>query len=265
MKRAVRAKRPRGAGRRSMPIARLAFAGIAVLLIAVALRVLLVETPEGGRPSAEVALNTTRAGNPVAGENAIPKESGIIAVGPELPADDVEAAAGAETPADEAAIAIPDTYGTLPDLVEESEYGPLPRMSATGQTPFAAYQRPSVSATSAPGKPLIAIIVSGLGINVTTTLEAVASLPDTVTLAFAPYGDGLERTVGSARAEGHEIYLELPLEPFDYPENDPGPETLLTGVAPRDNMDKLYRVLAKFGGYAGVINNMGARFTNLLF
>ena len=82
-----------------------------------------------------------------------------------------------------------------------------------------------------------------------------------LTLAFAPYGKSLDRTVGSARAEGHEIYLEVPLEPFDFPDNDPGPDTLLTGLAPRENMDKLYRVMSKFGGYAGVINNMGARFT----
>ncbi len=42
----------------------------------------------------------------------------------------------------------------------------------------------------------------------------------------------------SARSGGHEILLEVPLEPFDYPENDPGPDTLLTGQAPRDNLEQ---------------------------
>jgi polysaccharide deacetylase 2 family uncharacterized protein YibQ len=156
---------------------------------------------------------------------------------------------------------VPNEFGVLPALAEDTEYGALPRISSRGETPFAAYSRPSVSAASAGGKPLIAIVVTGLGINETGTLEAVSKLPDTVTLAFAPYGKALERTVGAARAEGHEIFLEVPLEPFDYPDNDPGPDTLLTGMAPRDNIDKLYRVMGKLGGYAGLINNMGARFT----
>ena len=53
----------------------------------------------------------------------------------------------------------------------------------------------------------------------------------------------------------------MPLEPFDYPDTDPGPQTLLTGQPPRANLDKLYWLLARFGGYVGLINHTGARFT----
>ena len=31
-----------------------------------------------------------------------------------------------------------------------------------------------------------------------------------------------------ARAQRHEILLQVPMEPFDYPDNDPGPHTLTT-------------------------------------
>ena len=55
--------------------------------------------------------------------------------------------------------------------------------------------------------------------------------------------------------------LELPLEPFDYPQNDPGPHTLLADQPARDNLEKLYWLLARMGGYTGVLNHMGARFT----
>ena len=71
-------------------------------------------------------------------------------------------------------------------------------------------------------------------------------------------------TPGSVReylAHGHEVLLEIPLEPFDFPQNDPGPQTLLTGEPLRANLDKLFWLMARFGGYVGVINNMGARFT----
>ena len=33
--------------------------------------------------------------------------------------------------------------------------------------------------------------------------------------------------VARAREAGHEVLLEVPMEPFDYPDNDPGPQTLL--------------------------------------
>jgi polysaccharide deacetylase 2 family uncharacterized protein YibQ len=263
-------KRARAAKRRAdsashrsgLPVARLAIAGIGVLVAAMGLRILLVDTPDGGRPFAEVAINSTRNANPVAGQIG---SGSIITVGPEIPLEEVAPAlaagdSGAPGAVEEAST-IADAFGHIASLAEETEYGPIPRMGATGDRPFAAYARPSVGAAAAGGKPRLAIVVTGLGINISGTLEAIAMLPDTVTLAFAPYGKDLDRTVGAARAEGHELFLEVPLEPFDYPDNDPGPDTLLTGQAPRDNMQKLYRVMGKFGGYAGLINNMGARFT----
>jgi hypothetical protein len=254
---------PSSGAKAGLPIARLAFAGIAVLVAIVAGRVLLVDTPEGGRPFAEVPINATARGNSIAGQNSSASIQ-VIEAGPEITPAEVDAALAAQQAAGPAAPAdktVSDPFGRLPELMEQTEFGALPRQAASGETPFAAYSRPSVSPATAAGQPLIAIVVTGLGINLEGTLQAVTRLPDTVTLAFAPYGKNLERTVGAARAEGHEIFLEVPLEPFDYPDNDPGPDTLLTGQAPRDNIGKLYRVMGKFGGYAGLINNMGARFT----
>lgn len=246
--------------RRHLPVARLAIAGIVVLLLVVTLRVVLVDTPTGGRPTVSMPIGGS-ATNPVAGSNAVRPEA-TITVGPEIPAD--AASEAAELPSTielEAELTTPDALGNLPGLVEESSFGPLPRISDAGVAPFEAYARASVSPASAGGKPLIAIVVTGLGLNLSGTLGAIEQLPDTVTLAFAPYGSDLGRAAGAARAEGHEILLEVPLEPFDYPENDPGPDTLLTGQAPRDNIDRLYTVMGRIGGYVGLINNMGARFT----
>lgn len=249
-------------GRRHLPVARLALAGIAALLLVVALRVVLVDTPTGGRPTVAMPINTNGSGNAVAGNNALAPDA-AISVGPEMPVTALEEAS-AGLPAedsDDAALATRDALGNLPELVEESSHGPLPRLSDSGVDPFTAYARASVTPAGAAGRPLIAIVVTGLGLNLAGTLDAIEQLPDTVTLAFAPYGSNLGRAVGAARAEGHEILLEVPLEPFDYPENDPGPDTLLTGQAPRDNIDRLYAVMGRLGGYVGLINNMGARFT----
>lgn len=262
------AKAQAGRTRRHLPIARLAFAGIFVLLAAFTLRIILVEDPEGGRPFAEVAINSTRSSNSVVGDTATGPEATIVA-GPEMPvggADSIITLEGAQSqvadlPGGPAELVADPATGTIADLMEETEHGPIPRMSATGDRPFDVYARPSITTASADGKPLIAVIVTGLGLNEATSLEAANSLPEAVTLAFAPYGKSLKATTAAARAAGHELMLEVPLEPFDYPDSDPGPDTLLTGEAPRDNMNRLYTVMAKFGGYVGLINNMGARFT----
>jgi hypothetical protein len=82
-----------------------------------------------------------------------------------------------------------------------------------------------------------------------------------VTLAFAPYGSEVDRMVQHARAVGHEVLLQVPLEPFDYPDNDPGPQTLLVSLPAEQNLDRLHWLMSRFQGYVGLTNYMGARFT----
>ena len=64
-----------------------------------------------------------------------------------------------------------------------------------------------------------------------------------------------------ARGEGHEVLLQVPMEPFDYPDNDPGPQTLLTSLDAAQNIDRLHWLMSRFQGYVGLANLMGARFT----
>jgi len=82
-----------------------------------------------------------------------------------------------------------------------------------------------------------------------------------VTLAFMPYGADIAHMAERARGEGHEILLQAPMEPFNYPDNDSGPQTLLTSLTPEQNLDRLYWVMARFRGYVGIAGAMGARFT----
>jgi polysaccharide deacetylase 2 family uncharacterized protein YibQ len=244
----------------SLPLARIAFGVAALIVVGVGARILLVNDPMGGRPVTTIDVNAGGA-NAIA-DTVAPTGNVTITAEPETPAgvtivgDDVPDGNPQATGLENA-----NADGLLPDLLEETEHGPIPRIAANGETPFSAYARPSLTPATADGKKLIAIVVTGLGLNETGTANAIDTLPDNITLAFAPYGKGLNRTVASARAGGHEILLEMPLEPFDYPDSDPGPDTLLTGQAPRDNLDKLFNVMAKFGGYVGLINHMGARFT----
>ncbi len=85
-------------------------------------------------------------------------------------------------------------------------------------------------------------------------------LPPAVTLAFTPYGSDPGKLAERARTQRHEIFLQIPMEPYDFPDNDPGPQTLLTTLSGEQNMDRLYWHLSRLQGYAGIANFMGARF-----
>jgi len=123
------------------------------------------------------------------------------------------------------------------------------------------YARPVKPQASRADAPRIAIVVEGLGISANGTAEALAKLPAPVTLAFAPYGIDIERWVARARGENHEVLLQVGMEPFDYPDNDPGPQTLLASLPAEQNIDRLHWFLARFQGYVGVTSLMGARFS----
>ena len=72
--------------------------------------------------------------------------------------------------------------------------------------------------------------------------------------------DPTPRSSWSVRAQKHEVLLQVPMEPFDYPDNDPGPQTLLTTLGTEQNMDRLAWHMSRFQGYIGIANFMGSRF-----
>jgi len=142
-----------------------------------------------------------------------------------------------------------------PALIENTPEGPLPRIADDGRKPMNVYAAPATA-----GKFRIAIVVSGLGISTKATTAALASLPSGVTLGFAPYADDVQHWVNQARQLGHEAILEVPMEPFDFPDSDPGPHTLRTGVDEDSNLQGLTWALTRVTGYAGVTNLLGQRF-----
>lgn len=149
------------------------------------------------------------------------------------------------------------------DVVETSQYGPLPKIAPDGRRPSEVYARPAETASApGPGQPArIAVLITGLGLSEAATTKAIDALPGQVSLAFGPYGRDLDGWVRKARDSGHEVMLQVPLEPFDYPQNDPGPHTLLTSLPAEDNLKRLHWIMSRFTGYTGITNHMGAKFT----
>jgi len=146
-------------------------------------------------------------------------------------------------------------------FAEASRSGPIPRIATDGTRPAEAFAQAVKALADRPNAPRVAIVVTGLGISAVGTSDALAKLPGPVTFAFAPYAAGLDRLAARARQGGHEILLQVPMEPFDYPDNDPGPQTLLTSLNAGQNIERLHWLMSRLQGYVGLANYMGGRFT----
>jgi len=260
---------------------RLPFTGIQALAVVLGLFLVTFagfaifnDNPFGGEPIARIALRqATPAGEQPAMAPSGAPEHGVksaakqAASGEQKTVTIIDGSSGARQDvvisgdaADkaEAAAAPAMMAGIDQRLLEKSHYGMIPVVS-DGLKPFTVYAAEADRAKAAK-MPAVAIVIGGLGVGAAKTADAIMKLPAAVTLAFTPYGSDPAKLAERARAQRHEILLQVPMEPFDYPDNDPGPQTLLTTLSPEQNLDRLYWHLSRFQGYAGIANFMGGRF-----
>jgi uncharacterized protein len=229
-----------------------------VLAVVAAFWIAVVDDPDGGRPVAVATI-----------ENAIPTATGSVTTG--TPSVTAESSGGQQQiqdleqpPRDPENVQLaslpqlPPAVSGDPSLLEYSNDGPLPRVSPDGRRPREIYARRSSPVPE--GVTRIVIVVGGLGLSQTGTQSAIETLPEEVTLAFAPYGSSLQRWVAKARDNGHEVLLQIPLEPDNFPQENPGEHTLL--VSGGGSRQDLHWVLGRMTSYAGVMNYMGSRFTS---
>lgn len=258
---------PLGMGKRRL--LRLPFGLIGVGILSVVFTTALiwmgvVDDPFGGEPTAVIPLDATV-------EGLSSKDIEVVEIRPALDGElgpNLRPEDNREKQGPRYDLQIPEEGGGRPGglsvkpdprISERSGYGFLPKIGSDGVRPLDAYARPfSTEFTSIPK---IAIIIQGLGLSETGTDNAIESLPADVTFAMAPYGTDLDRWMQKARSRGHELLLQLPLEPFDFPDNDPGPHTLLVSLRPDEMLDRLAWLMTRVTNYVGTINEMGARFT----
>ncbi|MBK8161105.1 MAG: divergent polysaccharide deacetylase family protein [Rhodospirillaceae bacterium] len=125
------------------------------------------------------------------------------------------------------------------------------------QPPVKRFARPALFLGT---KPRIGIVVVGLGLNQGVTGAAIADLPPEITLSFSPYAPDLAAWIDAAHAYGHEVMVDLPLEPLNYPQDDPGPLGLLTALNKDENLRRLDLLLESAAGVTGVATQFGDRF-----
>lgn len=144
-----------------------------------------------------------------------------------------------------------------PALIENSPEGPLPAVASDGRTPMTAYAQ---TLDGDDKRPKIAIVIQGLGVGANATDLALKSLPPQVTLAYVPFVRDPQTAVDKARGAGHEVLLQVPMEPFDFPDSDPGPHALLIAASAEENIKRLHWSMSRVTGYVGIASLLGGRF-----
>lgn len=250
-----------------------AVAGAGLLLLgAAALFIMVLGDPRAGAPSARATLHRqAEAGAPApSGLDAFSMAGGayqdLTGDGTLDPSTMGQAVItlpdGASVSGDGAPVTAPRiaaqplTAAPIAGLHQPGPDGVLPRIATDGRVPAQAYARPFRSN----GRPRVAVVVGGLGLNAVTTRAAIERLPPEVTLSFVPYAEGLQGWIDLARAQGHEVMIEMPMEPTGYPSNDPGPYTLLASADAADVTAKMNWLLSRATGYFAVTNYLGDRF-----
>lgn len=225
--------------------------------------------PFAGEPVVVAAIPppqpmTTASTDAAPGQDAAADEAPVEEAMSELPADPGPAAEPPPDYSQEASIVVathrPMKPAPMAAVSEDAPDGPLPRVSARGKKPSEVYAQVTPLAVTSSARPKIAILLGGMGINQRLTQKAIKDLPGDITFGFAPYGDGLQDQVNKARAKGHEVMLQLPLEPAGFPGNNPGPHTLLADQTADENLKSLHWHMSRFAGYTGITNYMGSRF-----
>jgi len=146
-----------------------------------------------------------------------------------------------------------------PELIERGATGVIPKKSNGGLRPLDVYSRqPDTEGNF--GVARVVLVIGGMGISQTTTKNAIDQLPSGITLAFAPYGNSLNRWMQYARKRGHELLLQVPMEPIDYPQNNPGPHTIKADADLQENLANLHWSMSRITNYVGITNYLGNKF-----
>ncbi len=196
------------------------------------------------------------------------QEQGAVTQEPETLGSEEEVAqaeaADASAPSPEESLPPPNVKTPLNGALDSSlsetvkGVGSLPKISDSGMESWRYYGKPDMSDKS---KPVVAIVVTGLGLNHKTTGKALL-LPEEVSLSFSPYARQLQQQMTRARAYGHEVWLDLPLEPENYPATDAGPLTLFHEMKEEERAARFHSLLATATTYTGLVGTASEIFSD---
>ncbi|NOT33291.1 MAG: divergent polysaccharide deacetylase family protein [Candidatus Eisenbacteria bacterium] len=103
----------------------------------------------------------------------------------------------------------------------------------------------------------LALVLYGFG-DETVLAESLMVLPAPFAVAIVPGARGSAAMFGAAHHASREVVLQLPLEPVNYPQVNPGPGTLLVTMRPARVQSGVRHYIDQARPVAAVANHMGS-------
>ena len=111
-------------------------------------------------------------------------------------------------------------------------------------------------------KPMVSLIIGGLGTSYSQTISAIDGLPPEITLSFVP--DAQSRLLRYAREKGHEVLIEVPMEASIQGRARPHRDMLMANLDGDQNVLRLKSILRGKTEIFGVITDKGDKFASNL-
>ncbi|HEU0071595.1 MAG TPA: divergent polysaccharide deacetylase family protein [Alphaproteobacteria bacterium] len=157
---------------------------------------------------------------------------------------------------------------SAPDAPAPEALPDQPQQDGQQEGGLPAWRRYAVAPPDTQGRPLVAIVIDDMGVDLRHSQEA-AALRAPLTLAYLPYARDLAGQTAAAHRAGHELMVHVSMQPQSKTGaagqaesgGDPGPNALTVGLAPEEIRRRLDWALTQFPGFVGINNHMGSAFT----
>ncbi|MFC1887521.1 divergent polysaccharide deacetylase family protein [Candidatus Cloacimonadota bacterium] len=111
------------------------------------------------------------------------------------------------------------------------------------------------------GKTLLAVIVDDFGYYNGDLLDDFMQLNSNLTFAILPGLDNTTEIMFNAEVNGHETMIHMPMEPFNYPKSNPGPDAIYVHMKENEIRRKMQFYFDQLPLCAGANNHMGSLVT----
>jgi uncharacterized protein len=155
--------------------------------------------------------------------------------------------------------AAPAPAALAPSPVPAPVPAPTPSAESAPKSDQPAWERYAVAAPPSNGRPIVAIVIDDMGVDVANS-ERAMQMRGPLTTAFLPYAQNVVAQAQRAHMLGHELLVHVPMEPLSTRE-DPGPNALDVSQDVDELRSRLAWNLSRFPGIVGINNHMGSRFT----
>jgi uncharacterized protein len=143
---------------------------------------------------------------------------------------------------------------TMTSCKKKTEYQPTPvKKNQPEQVPA---EQPKET-----GKIKVALIIDDFGANGGELLQSFCKLDSNVSFAIMPNLEYSTTAMKKAVASGHETIIHIPMQPLDYPKNDPGKNAILLSLSTSEIANRIEGYIKELPYCIGANNHMGSAVT----